>query len=77
MARWAGWGAGPAGAGAAGGPSRVFLGALAALSLAAAFALWRDGRLSGAAISLLGGCYFALRAAGALGRRRGDDDDES
>ena len=76
MARWAGWGAGPAGAGAAGGPSRVFLGVLAALSLAAAYALWRDGRASAAAIALAGGFYFALRVAGALGRRRGDDDDQ-
>jgi hypothetical protein len=76
MARWAGWGAGPAGAGAAGGPSRVFLGALAALSLAAAFALWRDGRTPSAAIALLGALYFALRVAGVIGRRRGDDDDE-
>ncbi len=74
MARWAGWGAGPAGAGAAGGPSRVFLGALTVLSLASAFALWRDGRPSSAAIALAGGFYFALRVAGVLGRRRGDDD---
>ena len=76
MARWAGWGAGPAGAGAAGGPSRIFLGVLAVLSVAAAFGLWRDERQSSAAIALLGGFYFALRVVGLIGRRRGDDDVE-
>jgi hypothetical protein len=76
VAGWAGWGAGPAGAGATGGPSRIFLGALAALSVAAAFALWRDGRPSGAAVALAGACYFALRVAGVIGGRRGDDDVE-
>jgi len=75
VARWAGWGAGPAGAGAAGGPSRIFLGVLAALALGAAFALWRDGREAGAAIAFAGAVYFALRVAGALGRRDGRDDE--
>lgn len=68
MGRWAGWGAGPAGAGAAGGPSRpflalVFLGALVVTGL-----LVRDGNLAAAAISGLAAAYFALRLFVGLGR---------
>jgi len=73
---WAGWGAGPAGAGSAGGPGRIFLGLMAVFSVAVAVALWREGRLSPAAIALAAGFYFALRVAGAIGRGRGRDDDE-
>jgi hypothetical protein len=74
MARWAGWGAGPAGAGAAGGPGRIFLGLMAAFSLAVAVALWREERAASAAVALAAGVYFALRVAGVIGRRRGGDE---
>jgi hypothetical protein len=68
MARWAGWGAGPAGAGAAGGPSRVFLVvAFAGCAIVSGFLLrdarWLEAGLAGAAT-----IYFALRAFAGLGR---------
>jgi hypothetical protein len=69
VSRWAGWGAGPAGAGSAGGPSRAFLVvALAASSVVAAL-LARDGRLGPAALAVACAVYFALRAFAGLGRR--------
>jgi len=63
---WAGWGAGPAGAGSAGGPSRGFLwvAAIAAGALTAALAL--DHRPL-ALVTLAAAAYFALRAAGRIG----------
>ncbi|BDG09903.1 hypothetical protein [Anaeromyxobacter paludicola] len=70
---WAGWGAGPAGAGSAGGPSRAFLWALAAVGAAIAAALWKDGRASGALFSAAAAAYFALRASGVLGPRKDDE----
>jgi hypothetical protein len=76
MARWAGWGAGPAGAGAAGGPGRVFLGLMAVFSAAVAVALWREGRASSAAVAAAATVYFALRVAGAIGRRKEGEDDQ-
>jgi len=63
---WAGWGAGPAGAGSAGGPSRTFLGtaALGAAVVTVVLALERSpaALLSGAATG-----YFVLRFLGRLG----------
>ncbi|GEJ57519.1 hypothetical protein AMYX_22600 [Anaeromyxobacter diazotrophicus] len=73
--RWAGWGAGPSGAGAAGGPGRIFLGLMAVFSAAVAAALWREGRGAAAGVALLAAAYFGLRVAGVIGRRRGGDDD--
>lgn len=69
MARWAGWGAGPAGAGASGGPGRAFLGAalMGCVVLVAIFA--KDGRWGSAAIVALAAVYFALRLFAGLGRR--------
>jgi hypothetical protein len=68
MPKWAGWGAGPAGAGATGGPSRAFLViALAACVGAAAF-LARDGRWAAAGVAAAAAAYFALRAFAGLGR---------
>ncbi|HTN53327.1 MAG TPA: hypothetical protein VML50_13055 [Anaeromyxobacter sp.] len=68
--RWAGWGAGPAGAGAAGGPSRIFLavafvgcGVVAIVS--AVQARWGVTLLAAAA-----GGYFALRLFAGLGSGR-------
>ncbi len=68
MARWSGWGAGPAGAGSTGGPSRLFLGAaLAACALVAAV-LARDGNAVGAAVAAAATVYFALRLFAGLGK---------
>jgi hypothetical protein len=70
VARWAGWGAGPAGAGATGGPSRGFLAlALVASGLAAA-ALAKQGNLPGALLCAAGALYFALRLFAGLGREK-------
>ncbi len=69
--RWAGWGAGPAGAGATGGPGRIFLAVAMAGSAIVAFTLYRDGKRTEALVALAAAVYFALRALGALGRRRG------
>ncbi len=67
---WAGWGAGPAGAGSAGGPGRGFLWAMVvgAGVVTAALAMERSP------LALLGGAatvYFALRATGRLGPKGG------
>jgi hypothetical protein len=70
MARWAGWGAGPAGAGSAGGPSRVFLLLALAGSLVVAAILARDHRLGAAAVAAGAAAYFALRLLGVIGGRR-------
>jgi hypothetical protein len=68
MAKWAGWGAGPAGAGATGGPSRLFV-TIALLGCgAAAVLLARDGRWAAAGVSAAAAIYFALRAFAGLGR---------
>jgi hypothetical protein len=69
MAKWAGWGAGPAGAGAAGGPSRAFLVLVLLGCLVAAGFLLRDGKLPEAGVALAAALYFALRAFAGLGRR--------
>jgi len=71
VAGWAGWGAGPSGAGAAGGPSRGFLGVLAVVSAGAAAVLLRERSHAGALVAGGAAAYFALRALGALGRRKG------
>ncbi|HUK65909.1 MAG TPA: hypothetical protein VLV17_03725 [Anaeromyxobacteraceae bacterium] len=69
MARWAGYGAGPAGAGAAGGPSRAFLTVgLLGSALAAAFLL-RDHEYFPGAVAALAVVYFGLRLFAGLGRR--------
>jgi len=68
MPKWAGWGAGPAGAGATGGPSRAFLLLLLAGCLGAAAFLARDGRWAAAGVAATAAAYFALRAFAGLGR---------
>ncbi|HEX9242504.1 MAG TPA: hypothetical protein VF875_08695, partial [Anaeromyxobacter sp.] len=67
MTRWAGWGAGPAGAGAA-GPSRAFLVVAFAGSLLVTGFLVRDGKLVEAGVGAAATLYFALRAFAGLGR---------
>ena len=69
MARWAGWGAGPAGAGAAGGPSKVFLAIALVAAVVAAVSLFRDGKPVEGGLAGAAGIYFALRLFGGLGRR--------
>jgi hypothetical protein len=71
MARWAGWGAGPSGAGASGGPGRIFLGAALAGCVAVAAILANDSRWAAALVTALGAAYFALRLFAGLGRRAG------
>ncbi len=66
---WPGWGAGPAGAGSAGGPSRIFLVIALACACASAGLLLRDGRTVEGAVVALAALYFAARLLG-LGRRR-------
>lgn len=69
---WPGWGAGPAGAGSAGGPSRWFLGLLLVASGAVAVVLLLERRWLPAGVAAAGALYFGLRASGRLGARRGD-----
>jgi hypothetical protein len=67
---WAGWGAGPAGAGASGGPSRWFLGvALVACGVLAGVLLSR-GSFGGAAVAAAAAAYFTARLFLGLGRGR-------
>lgn len=64
---WAGWGAGPSGAGAAGGPSRVFLGlALAGAALVAGL-MAAERRWAAALAAAAVMVYFGLRLFGRLG----------
>ncbi len=69
MTRWAGWGAGPSGAGASGGPGRIFLGAALVGCGAVAAILANDGHWPSALVALLAAAYFALRLFAGLGRR--------
>ncbi len=71
MARWAGWGAGPAGAGAAGGPSRVFLAAALVGCAVVAAVLAHDRHWGQALVAAAGAVYFALRLFAGLGERKG------
>jgi hypothetical protein len=68
MARWAGWGAGPAGAGAAGGPSRVFLAVALVGCAIVTGVLVKDGHLAAAGVAVAVAVYFALRLFAGLGR---------
>lgn len=68
MARWSGWGAGPAGAGSTGGPSRAFLAVVFLGCIAVTAVFLKDGRLAAAAVSALAAVYFALRLFAGLGR---------
>jgi hypothetical protein len=69
---WAGWGAGPAGAGSAGGPSRWFLVVLLLLSVVVAGVLLRDRHWLEGGVAAAGAVYFGLRVSGRLGGRGGD-----
>ena len=69
MARWTGWGAGPASAGAR-GPSRAFLVAALVGSAVVAGLLARDGRLAAAGAAACAAIYFALRTFAGVGRPR-------
>jgi hypothetical protein len=67
MAKWAGWGAGHSGAGAA-GPSRAFLLVSLAGAVIVAALLARDGRWPAAGVAACAAVYFALRAFAGLGK---------
>ena len=66
---WAGWGAGPAGAGSAGGPSKGFLWAMVVGAAVVTAALAKER----SPLAFLGGAataYFLLRALGRFGPPR-------
>jgi len=66
---WAGWGAGPAGAGAAGGPSRWFLSlALLGAAVVTGILVVRRDWL-GAGVGAAATAYFAARLFFGLGQR--------
>jgi len=67
---WAGWGAGPAGAGAAGGPSRWFLGAALVGCAVVTVILATRGRWLPAGAGLVITAYFFARLFLGLGRSR-------
>jgi hypothetical protein len=69
VARWAGWGAGPSGAGAVGGPSKIFLVLALAVAIIAAVTLLRDGKGWEGGVAVAAAVYFLARLLG-LGRRR-------
>jgi len=66
--RWAGWGAGPAGAGATGGPTRAFLGAALLGAAVVAAVLVADGHIAAAVVAAGASVYFGLRLFGGLGK---------
>ena len=70
MGRWAGWGAGPAGAGSAGGPSRAFLGCMLLGSTVVSAVLVHDRRWLSALVAAGAAAYFGLRLFGGLGQRK-------
>jgi hypothetical protein len=65
---WAGWGAGPAGAGSAGGPSRLFL-LVACLGAGVVTLILALDRSPAALLSGGAAVYFGLRLGGRLGPR--------
>ena len=70
MAAWAGWGAGPAGAGSAGGPSRAFLAVALVGSAVVTGVFVRDGAWPQALAAAVAVVYFSLRLFGGIGSRR-------
>ncbi len=70
MGRWAGWGAGPSGAGASGGPTRAFLAVALAGCAIVAVSLAVGGRFGSALVAAAAAVYFALRLFSGLGGTR-------
>ncbi len=68
MANWAGWGAGPAGAGAAGGPSRIFLALALVAAVVVTIVAAVQHRWPAAGAGAVGAVYFALRLFAGLGQ---------
>ncbi len=66
---WAGWGAGPSGAGTSGGPSRWFLGVALVLAAVVTGILASRHSWPGAAVGALATAYFVARTFFGLGRR--------
>jgi hypothetical protein len=71
---WAGWGAGPAGAGAAGGPSRWILVLLLLLCAVATVVMALTGNWLGAGVGVLAIAWFVARIFLGVGRRPPDDE---
>lgn len=71
---WAGWGAGPAGAGAAGGPSRWFLGVALVAAAVVTGILVARGSWVQAAFAAVATAYFVARLFLGVGRRREQSD---
>jgi hypothetical protein len=67
---WAGWGAGPAGAGASGGPSRWFLAASMVGAAIVTGILAVQHRWAFAAVGAVATVYFVARLFFGLGRRQ-------
>lgn len=70
MGRWAGWGAGPSGAGAA-GPTRAFLAVALGGAAVVTAVLVADHRYAAAGVAAVAAVYFALRLFAGLGKERG------
>jgi hypothetical protein len=68
MARWQGWGAGPAGAGS--NPSRWFLAVGLVVAIVMTIVLFRDRKGWQAGVTAAAAVYFALRLFGGLGARK-------
>jgi hypothetical protein len=65
---WAGWGAGPSGAGSVGGPSRIFLALAFVAALVSAGIGVAQERWGVAGAGAVAGVYFAARLFLGLGR---------
>lgn len=72
---WAGWGAGPSGAGSAGGPSRWFQAALLVVCVVCTVIMALTRNWPGAAVGLLASAWFFARVFLGLGRPKGDEDE--
>lgn len=68
---WAGWGAGPAGAGASGGPSRWFLAAALVFCVVVTAILFARHAWPTAAMGVVATAYFVARVFFGLGRQSG------
>jgi hypothetical protein len=70
MAKWEGWGAGPAGAGSR-APSRIIVVAGLVIAVVMCVALAREGKGWEAGVTGAAAIYFGLRLFGKLGGRPG------
>ncbi len=73
---WAGWGAGPAGAGSAGGPSRWILAFLMVGSAVCAVIMGATGNWLGAGVGAVVTLWFFARLFLGVGRPRRDEPEQ-